>query len=625
MKQTGKKKYPSTKTVESKTLQKQFDFKSLLIVAVAIISYGLSVFNNYALDDFIVLVKNHFTQQGFAGIWNILSKDTFAGMTDQNISVLTGGRYRPLSLVTFAIEQEFFHGNVFISHLINVLLYAITGIVLYNFLKKLQAPSLKDSWLQISFFTSVLFMALPAHSESVLNIKGRDDLMCLLFFLLSAMQIFRYLQTSEIKNLILAGVLFFLSLLSKESAITFVAVIPLLLFIFSNTSKQKIINTTLVYAVLAGLFILIRFMVTAGNHGIVNEDILNNPFIHATSTQKFATIFYTWLMYLKLLILPIHLSYDYNFNHIPLTNFFDPFVLISIVIHVVLFFTALLLLKRKSIFSFAILFYLITFSIVSNLFFNIGTPFADRFIFTPSIGFCLGVVALIFSIRKIKNDEKNQKIFQNGISVLFSVVILLFVIRNINRCDDWKDNNTLFIHDAGETQNSAKVQLNAGIAYINLAEEKPDDKKNELLENAFIHLQKGISIYPDYVDGYINMGVAYFRKGDIEHAEVWWNKAKTLKPSEKKVRECELVLSAHYFQQGLKSGIEKKLPESINSLLHSLKYDSLNSDILFNLGGAYYTISKPDSAAYYWTQTLKINPDHQEAKKGMMALHKQFN
>ena len=77
-----------------------------VIVVVAFVSFGLSIFNNYALDDFIVIAKNNFTQKGFSGIWNILSKDTFAGMPESDIMVLSGGRYRPLSLVTFAIEHQ---------------------------------------------------------------------------------------------------------------------------------------------------------------------------------------------------------------------------------------------------------------------------------------------------------------------------------------------------------------------------------------------------------------------------------------------------------------------------------------------------------------------------------------
>lgn len=42
----------------------QVIFLIVLVFAV----FGISVLNEYALDDFILIVKNSYTQQGFAGI-----------------------------------------------------------------------------------------------------------------------------------------------------------------------------------------------------------------------------------------------------------------------------------------------------------------------------------------------------------------------------------------------------------------------------------------------------------------------------------------------------------------------------------------------------------------------------
>ena len=101
------------------------------IFLLSFLLYVLSVANGYTLDDFIVIVKNKFTQKGFGGIGGILSKDTFAGMTQDNIMGLSGGRYRPLSVVTFAIEHQLFGNNPFISHLINVIINAFNCVLLF--------------------------------------------------------------------------------------------------------------------------------------------------------------------------------------------------------------------------------------------------------------------------------------------------------------------------------------------------------------------------------------------------------------------------------------------------------------------------------------------------------------
>ena len=196
-----------------------------IIAIVVIVCFGLSVFNNYALDDFIVIVKNNFTQKGFSGIWNILSKDTFAGMTESDIMILSGGRYRPLSLVTFAIEHQLWGNNPLISHLINIVIYAFTGILIYNLLKKILVfpENLKNEGVNLkAAMITLLFITLPAHSEPVINIKGRDDLMCLMFFLMSTLQLLKYVHIKNKKNLIYSSIYFFFSLMSKETALTFV-------------------------------------------------------------------------------------------------------------------------------------------------------------------------------------------------------------------------------------------------------------------------------------------------------------------------------------------------------------------------------------------------------------------
>lgn len=597
-----------------------------IIAIVVIVCFGLSVFNNYALDDFIVIVKNNFTQKGFSGIWNILSKDTFAGMTESDIMILSGGRYRPLSLVTFAIEHQLWGNNPLISHLINIVIYAFTGILIYNFLKKILvfSENLKNEGVNLkAAMITLLFITLPAHSEPVINIKGRDDLMCLMFFLMSTLQLLKYVQIKNKKNLIYSSIYFFFSLMSKETALTFVFIFPLILYFFSNSGSSNKTTTTFIYFSIAIAFLFLRYLATKDNHGIPSTDILNNPFVSATTENKMATIFLSWLFYIRLIIFPVHLSYDYNYNQIPLTNFTDWRVLLSVSIHLAILFVAFFLYKRKSIYSFCILFYLITFSIFSNLFFSIGTIFADRFIYIPSLGFCILLIVTGFHFLEKLMSKKIIKITGSiGIGI-FLTVLILFSLRNINRCRDWKDNNTLFIADVKNAPGSAKIQLNAGIANINLSDTKDSAESDVFLKKAIYHFQKGIDIYPNFIDGYINIGVAYNRLKDLENAELWWNKARKINPQHLGFKEYDKIISNYYFIIGLKNGIKANYKESISNMKKALFYDSLNADVLYNLGGAYFTIQKIDSAKYFFQKTLVRNPDFQKAKDGLQVIEMQ--
>ena len=188
--QVSSKKYVPTK--------KDNFFLYLILFVFAFVLYGNTIFHDYALDDCLMITDNHYTQSGIKGIKDILLFDTCKGYGDNMLNSTTGGRYRPLSLVTFALEKEFFGKNSHVEHFNNILLYAITGIfifvVLSKLLKKLPRPNL---FLSVPFITALLFLAHPLHTEVVANIKSRDEILALLFSLITLYLFINYLESSK--------------------------------------------------------------------------------------------------------------------------------------------------------------------------------------------------------------------------------------------------------------------------------------------------------------------------------------------------------------------------------------------------------------------------------------------
>jgi hypothetical protein len=82
---------------------------AVIIFIIGVLFYAPSIDGEYALDDGIIIHQNDHVLKGFDGIDDILTKDAYESFyrrmcaTDQ----LAGGRYRPLSVVSFAIEQQF--------------------------------------------------------------------------------------------------------------------------------------------------------------------------------------------------------------------------------------------------------------------------------------------------------------------------------------------------------------------------------------------------------------------------------------------------------------------------------------------------------------------------------------
>ncbi|NJM16933.1 MAG: hypothetical protein HC896_17540 [Bacteroidales bacterium] len=210
------------------------------IIATGFVLYGNTLGHQYALDDTIVITENKFARNGFSGLKDIFAHDSFTGFFGTKKDLVDGGRYRPLSIATFAIEYEIFGPKPFVGHLINILLYIATGMVLFFLLRRiaLDLHITEPQWL--AFICSLMFMVHPVHTEVVANIKGRDELMALLFGLLAWMTVL-YMRTNNIKSLFLTALLLFLGLLSKENAVVFLFMLPFLFLAGQETIGQNII------------------------------------------------------------------------------------------------------------------------------------------------------------------------------------------------------------------------------------------------------------------------------------------------------------------------------------------------------------------------------------------------
>lgn len=533
---------PAVKAAPLKTGGIVFDWKPVLVLSIfAFVLYSNTLNHDYALDDAIVITNNQFTQKGTEGISEIFKYDTFVGFwltsyktkTAEQIQeekkLVAGGRYRPLSLATFALEVEYagkeikdasgkvvHKGNPFVSHLVNIILYLCTVLLLFFILKRLFPQDKDRPWyLSLAFIVSMLFMAHPIHTEAVANIKGRDEIMTLLGSLSALWFTIKYLDTKKAYHLAISAVSLFLGLLSKENAITFLAVIPLTVYYFTNHKlKDNLIASAPLFAA-AGVFLLIRGSILGfGTHeSDIAAEIMNNPFLHASASEKLATIFFTLWMYIKLLFFPHPLTYDYYPNQIEIIGWSDPGAFLPLLLYLAMgAFAVYGMIRKRDVFSWSIWLYLLPLSVVSNLFFPVGTFMNERFVFISSIGFCVVIGWLIYKYLPmlIKNLQTSAYV-----STLILIVILgLYSFKTIDRNKAWENDLKLFTTDVLVSVNSAKSNCSAGGKLIEEAQ-KPENKANksvhdEMVKQAIVYLERAVEIYPQYVDALNLLGNAHY-------------------------------------------------------------------------------------------------------------------
>ena len=189
----------------------------MVCILLTLACYAPTIGYDFALEDTPVITQNQFTQKGISGIPEILSHDTFRGFFREDKNLVAGGRYRPLSLVFFALEKSVAGGPWF-HHLINVLLYVLTVLLVFGFLRtalvRLFSPN-HANWT--ASLAAILFAVHPIHTEVVAKIKGRDEILAFLLGLV-ALWIF-WKPGSGMLRKGAALILFTLALFSKENAI----------------------------------------------------------------------------------------------------------------------------------------------------------------------------------------------------------------------------------------------------------------------------------------------------------------------------------------------------------------------------------------------------------------------
>jgi protein O-mannosyl-transferase len=196
-----------------------------VLLCLALGLYFNTVFNGYCLDDGLVILENDSVQNGLRGIPAIITSDSYAGFyhkmgAEQELSA---GRYRPLSLVTFALEHQIAGNNPLLSHVVNLVLYLLTIFLLFRLLGRDLFP--EDP--RLAWLTTFFFAIHPLHTEVVANIKSRDEILSLLFLLLAFHFALRRIRTRGRRSLVAALACYFLALLSKEYGLSFLLLFPL--------------------------------------------------------------------------------------------------------------------------------------------------------------------------------------------------------------------------------------------------------------------------------------------------------------------------------------------------------------------------------------------------------------
>jgi len=402
---------------------------ALLAVAIC---FSNSLPNDFILDDYQIVAVNPAIRSVSPA--HFLSRP-YWGATSH------AGIYRPLTLFSLALEYPLWHRWPGGYRLVNLLLHAINGILVFVLARGL-LQSNAAAWA-----AGALYLVHPVHTEPVIGLTGRGELLAAMFFL-AAWLLFRQ------KKPVLCGIAFLLSLLSKESAIMFPAVIALDVWV-SEGSFGKLLRAWKRFtpvAVAAAVYLGLRRWALGSMLVPETAQYFNGQW---TLFERELTSGRAFLKYFQLLFAPVTVTGDYDFNSIPLAHAGDWDAWLGLLLVVASIIFAIRIVKKQPAISFAILFFYLTLLPVSNWIVPTSLVMAERHLYLPSLGICLMAATIWAGITAIQV----RRIIAVGV---MAVAALLCIAHNYV----WKDNLTFYGNIVRVLPNNIRGRQGYGVALL---------------------------------------------------------------------------------------------------------------------------------------------------------------
>jgi len=513
------------KQINKSTKHKTLLTALLLLTVVIFLLYGRSITHQYAIDDDLVTQNHKVVSKGIKAIPEIFTSYYFI---DKKMQF----GYRPMVMVSFAIEHQFFGQNPHISHFINILLYILNCFLVLLVLRKL----FSDGKTFFPLMVCVLFAVHPLHTEVVASIKSRDELLSFAFSFLALWLALKYIDTKKLYLLPVICFIFVLAVFSKQTAYTFLAVIPLSVFIYSKKTLGKT-HLILFVVLIAGIIVasIPRFVLPPVSREIF---YFENPLVlEGSFLNRLSMAFYIIPFYLKLFIFPHPLVFYYGYDMIPIMQIYHPLIILSFIVSLCLFIYAIFIIKKKPVLSFSILYFFISISMFLNIVEPVAGIVAERFAYFASLSFCILITYAAFLIFRIKpNALQLAKSSQNKIILTLLVLIIPYALRTFYRVGDWKNHSTLYKADIKYLENSALS--NAIYAELLIDEMREEFQKKGDIKNfntrmnlAATHYQLSINVYKEYFSSYNNLGFIYYQfANDYEKAIPYLKRAVEIRP-----------------------------------------------------------------------------------------------
>jgi protein O-mannosyl-transferase len=522
------------------------------ITSIAYFPMFQNTFTNW--DDHVYITENHLIQR--------LSPD----LVYLCFSGFYYGIYHPLTLISYALDFSFLGADPWFFHCTSLLLHIINAFLVYILVQILFK---KKSFALVS---ALVFAVHPVHSEAVVWLSARKDVLYSMFFLLAMISYLRYLENAYSRKAYISALfLFLLALLSKGVAISLPAVLLLFDYLYQRKLfSKKVLLEKIPFVVLSLFFGILAFIAPSSAGSIMsNSDI--------SSFDRFLFVCFGFANYIWKSIVPLRLSAFYPYpmkNESMLAMEYYLYPLVLILFMLLLYYG----LRKNRKVAFACLFFLATIFMLLQIIPLGSYLMAERYVYIPSLS--LQVLLLFVLFRYLKN----RKILSTAI-VLF---LLIFMFLTHRRVQVWKNSESLWTDVIQKFPHAAVAYNNRGFYYY-------ENNKNE---EALQDYNTALSILPAYADVYINRGLLFDKLGMIRESYVEYNRAVVLDPGNAK----------SWSNRGISRAKMNDYQGAVQDFSKSISIQPMYAEAYSNRGGTYIRLQEYDRGIEDLKQAIRLKP-----------------
>jgi hypothetical protein len=495
--------------IELQDARRRWWLMACAIVGVALISSFNGIWNGFAYDDLYIVAGNDLIHD-LGRAWRLFLLPYWPIR-------LGGDGYRPLTLVVFAAQWAMGRGSPMFFHAVTILLYAVTCVSIFWLTTLVMDTAY--AWL-----AAALFAVHPVHVEAVANVVGQAEVWAgLLMILATAFYIrcrrdgrFGHRRQFAIALMYLAACLF------KEHAIS----LPILLlaseyFILAGDDSlagrlRALRPFYLGLLTIAAVYVALRGVILHKEFSGFTPFI---PFVslHVGYVDRVLTMLEVVPQWARLLLWPAVLAAEYGPPAYPIAHGPAWLQLPGILVVSAILTSIVLLRRRAPVVAFGLSWTVLTLLPSSNFILPSGILFAERTLFTPSVGIVVAVCGALPPLVGLLRTPYSR------ITVLAAVEALLVLgaAKSVIQTAVWRNNDSLFRDGIRSSPMVYRSHYMLG-AWLMATKNYASGEREYL---------KAMQLFP--YDPFVpyNLGQEYFHAGLYEQAYRMYERAERIMPN----------------------------------------------------------------------------------------------